>query len=167
MLKVLRYAIATVCFAASVGCLAMWWRSFTRIDVLCGPSYVLRSQAVMLESIDGFAFVSMAETSPATTNAGLGTNWQHYSSEAQFIGARRDNIAWMKKRFGRFHFSMVSATVYFPRCSPDLPFSLAAAATVKYDHHFNCPTCKAAGRGKQYGQRCGAGMALWRAYSAA
>ena len=34
-------------------------------------------------------------------------------------------------------------------------------------HHFNCPTCKAAGRGKQYGQRCGAGMALWRAYSAA
>ena len=34
-------------------------------------------------------------------------------------------------------------------------------------HHFNCPTCKAAGRGSRYGQRCGAGMALWRAYSAA
>lgn len=34
-------------------------------------------------------------------------------------------------------------------------------------HHFNCPTCTAAGRSKQYGQRCGAGMALWRAYSAA
>lgn len=33
-------------------------------------------------------------------------------------------------------------------------------------HHFNCPTCIAAGRGSQYGQRCGAGMALWRAYSA-
>lgn len=32
-------------------------------------------------------------------------------------------------------------------------------------HHFNCPTCIAAGRGSQYGQRCGAGMALWRAYS--
>ena len=34
-------------------------------------------------------------------------------------------------------------------------------------HHFRCPTCTAAGRDKQYGQRCGAGMALWRAYSAA
>lgn len=34
-------------------------------------------------------------------------------------------------------------------------------------HHFNCPTCIAAGRGSRYGQRCGAGMALWRAYSAA
>lgn len=137
MLKVLRYAIATVCFAASVGCLAMWWRSFTRIDVLCGPSYVLRSQAVMLESIDGVAFVSMAETSPATTNAGLGTNWQHYSSEAQFIGARRDNIAWMKKRFGRFHFSMVPATVYFPLWYPALAFALAGVAAVKLGPRFN------------------------------
>ena len=31
-------------------------------------------------------------------------------------------------------------------------------------HHFNCPTCIAAGSGDRYGQRCGAGMALWRAY---
>lgn len=31
-------------------------------------------------------------------------------------------------------------------------------------HHFNCQTCQAAGRGAQYGLRCGAGMALWRAY---
>jgi hypothetical protein len=34
-------------------------------------------------------------------------------------------------------------------------------------HHFNCPTCIAAGRGSRYGQRCSTGMALWRAYSAA
>ena len=32
-------------------------------------------------------------------------------------------------------------------------------------HHFNCATCIAAGRGSHYGQRCGAGMAMWRAYS--
>jgi hypothetical protein len=32
-------------------------------------------------------------------------------------------------------------------------------------HHFNCPTCIAAGRGTRYGHRCGVGMALWRAYS--
>ena len=30
-------------------------------------------------------------------------------------------------------------------------------------HHFNCSTCKAAGKG--YGLRCGAGAALWTAYS--
>ena len=32
-------------------------------------------------------------------------------------------------------------------------------------HHFNCQTCIAAGRGAQYGLRCGVGTALWRAYS--
>ena len=32
-------------------------------------------------------------------------------------------------------------------------------------HHFNCHTCIAAGRGSRYGQRCGAGMALWRTYA--
>ena len=34
-------------------------------------------------------------------------------------------------------------------------------------HHFNCPICIAAGRGSQYGLRCGTGAALWRAYSEA
>jgi hypothetical protein len=32
-------------------------------------------------------------------------------------------------------------------------------------HHVNCLTCQAAGRGSQYSLRCGAGAALWRAYS--
>lgn len=30
-------------------------------------------------------------------------------------------------------------------------------------HHWRCPTCCAAGKG--YGLRCGAGAALWNAYS--
>ncbi len=34
-------------------------------------------------------------------------------------------------------------------------------------HHFNCPSCIAAGRGSRYGLRCGTGAALWRAYSEA
>ena len=34
-------------------------------------------------------------------------------------------------------------------------------------HHINCPTCIAAGRGARYGLRCGAGAALWSAYSEA
>jgi hypothetical protein len=34
-------------------------------------------------------------------------------------------------------------------------------------HHFNCPTCIAAGRGSRYGLRCGLGATLWRAYAQA
>ena len=31
-------------------------------------------------------------------------------------------------------------------------------------HHWNCPTCRAAGRSSRYGLRCGAGAALWSRY---
>ena len=44
------------------------------------------------------------------------------------------------------------------------PSDWHALDTAYLAHHFNCPTCIAAGRGSRYGQRCGAGMALWRAY---
>ena len=33
-------------------------------------------------------------------------------------------------------------------------------------HHFACSTCQAAGRGAQYGLRCGVGAALWSGYMA-
>lgn len=48
-----------------------------------------------------------------------------------------------------------------PPVDPKAWRELAAAY---HAHHFSCPTCIAAGRGSQYGQRCGVGMALWRAY---
>ena len=47
---------------------------------------------------------------------------------------------------------------------PDNPVDWKELAAAYHAHHFNCPTCIAAGRGSQYGHRCGAGMALWRAY---
>ena len=47
------------------------------------------------------------------------------------------------------------------------PDDWKALAAAYHAHHFKCPTCIAAGRGTRYGQRCGAGMALWNAYSTA
>ena len=47
---------------------------------------------------------------------------------------------------------------------PDNPVDWKELAAAYHAHHFNCPTCIAAGRSSRYGQRCGAGMALWRAY---
>ena len=37
-------------------------------------------------------------------------------------------------------------------------------ATAYHLHHFKCSACIAAGRGAQYGLRCGTGTALWNAY---
>jgi hypothetical protein len=48
-----------------------------------------------------------------------------------------------------------------PAPSPKDWKELAAAY---HTHHFKCENCIAAGRGSRYGQRCGAGMALWTGY---
>jgi hypothetical protein len=48
--------------------------------------------------------------------------------------------------------------------TPVNPQDWKELAAAYHAHHFNCPTCIAAGRGSRYGQRCGAGMALWRVY---
>ena len=53
--------------------------------------------------------------------------------------------------------------IHAPAHSND-PADWKALAAAYHVHHFNCATCIAAGRGSRYGQRCGVGMALWRAY---
>ena len=50
---------------------------------------------------------------------------------------------------------------------PAIPTGWHALDAAYLAHHFNCPTCIAAGRGSRYGLRCGTGAALWRAYAAA
>ena len=50
---------------------------------------------------------------------------------------------------------------------PAIPIDWHALDAAYLAHHFNCPTCIAAGRGSRYGLRCGTGAALWRAYTAA
>ena len=47
---------------------------------------------------------------------------------------------------------------------PENPSDWKKLAAAYHAHHFLCPTCISAGRGVRYGQRCGAGIALWRAY---
>jgi hypothetical protein len=37
MLNYIRYTLAALCLAASVGCLALWWRSITTYDSVAGP----------------------------------------------------------------------------------------------------------------------------------
>ena len=54
-----------------------------------------------------------------------------------------------------------------PPINPTNPTDWHALDAAYLAHHFNCPTCIAAGRGSRYGLRCGTGAALWRAYSAA
>ena len=52
----------------------------------------------------------------------------------------------------------------FRKLGPWLTGAEQLAAQAYHAHHFSCHECIAAGRDSQYGQRCGAGMALWRLY---
>lgn len=47
---------------------------------------------------------------------------------------------------------------------PSDPAAWHELAAAYHAHHFGCKTCQAAGRGVRYGQRCGAGTALWAVY---
>ena len=47
---------------------------------------------------------------------------------------------------------------------PTDPNAWRELATAYHLHHFTCPTCIAAGRGAEYGLRCGTGAALWASY---
>ena len=74
----------------------------------------------------------------------------------------------------REHRAALAEVLLSDMCKP-LPSALGDATPEPTDwhalhaaylaHHFACPTCTAAGRGVRYGLRCGAGAALWRAYS--
>ncbi len=55
----------------------------------------------------------------------------------------------------------VNEDAHEPSTDPQDWHQLAAAY---HHHHFNCQACIAAGRGAGYGQRCGAGSALWNNY---
>ena len=62
------------------------------------------------------------------------------------------------------HALQVEQVAELPVDAPADPVDWHALDAAYLSHHFNCPACIAAGRGSRYGQRCGAGMALWRAY---
>lgn len=51
--------------------------------------------------------------------------------------------------------------------NPASPTDWHALDAAYLAHHFNCPTCIAAGRGSRYVLRCGTGAAFWRAYAQA
>ena len=55
----------------------------------------------------------------------------------------------------------------FRQRGPWLTDTEQSAAQAYHGHHFNCSTCIAAGRGRQYGGRCAVGLALWTTYQGA
>ena len=125
MLTCLRYALATLCFAASVGCLALWWRSFEVTDRLSivAPR-LLGSHSVYITAREGSSFVIAVRSEQ--TPRGISLN-------SRAVGGRSvlDELA---SRHG--HFATFTGGFYFPLWYPALIFALAGVAALRLGRRF-------------------------------
>ncbi len=125
MLKVLHYALATFCFAASVGCLALWgWvETHSRWDV--AASYYTTQHGLHFESIDGVAILWVGK--------GVGQDgWKIDSMELRSVPLLAvENALQQHRLFGR-----TDQWVYFPLWYPALIFTLAGIAALRLGRRF-------------------------------
>ena len=118
MLKALRYTLAAIFLAASVGCLALWWRSMNAPKVFDWDAYSSNQRLTLMAS-DGTCILY---TSPRTTiHVGMTTNEALRAAVVEFAIRRR-----VIGEFGRY-----DNTVYFPLWYPALVFALAAVGILR------------------------------------
>ena len=120
MLKYLRYALATFCCAASVGCLALWGRSAAYDYRAYTASYVMPDGSAHVRVIDGFAYVSSMHFN--NDNKRFGSGLRFYSGRLQSADATVRPAG----DFGRRN-----KTIYFPLWYPALVFALAGVGILR------------------------------------
>jgi hypothetical protein len=131
MAKFLRYALATFCFAASVGCLALWWRSCL-ISELFYPVELKGNQLhrLYVETSEGIIFVGL---SPKWRITPPGMPWQYYPLERSPDGGI--NLRHLMEESGRF--GRVGSIRYFPLWYPALVFAFAGVAALRFRRQFS------------------------------
>ena len=123
MLKSLRYALATFCFAASVGCLALWWRSYAIHDQAYGDSPI-GSKVIYFSAFRGAGCVALPEA-PKVPKP-----WRHDAPSIAGMNIPAD------ARLGPEQFGWTGPGVYFPLWYAALVFALAAVASLKLGRRF-------------------------------
>ena len=122
MLTIIRYALAIFCFAASVGCLALWWRSITRLEYVGCVLPTIR-HAIHVETNDGMCIMY----SPSTND---GFFW-NAESEIKIPPDR----AW-EDRFP-IYLGKLGPEFYFPLWYPALIFALTGVAVLRFRRQFS------------------------------
>ena len=131
MLTYLRYTLATVCFAASVGCLALWWRSATTSDSWNGPHIANPHRELGLRT-----WVGLFKASIGSTRSDPVEPWHHSSSiiseaerdfKSQYVASFRC--------FGALHY-YGGMDVHLPIFYPALIFALAGVGALRLGRRF-------------------------------
>jgi hypothetical protein len=125
MMSFIRYSLATICFAASVGCLALWWRSITTYDSVAGPIL----SGFLLVSHGGSAW--LCSLYPASHES---VAWEHISFELP----RPGEAYYVETKGG---FQLVSSDKYLALLLPlwyaSLVFALAGVGVLRFRRQFS------------------------------
>ena len=127
----LRYALATFCFAASVGCLGLWWPSFTSRTMgwLAYPSLPLH--AIGFETFRGSLVVGSQQFTPNR----YGKYPPYASLSAQAMPVDFESIDSRIKPVGRFG-KVNPSGIYLPLWYASLLFALAGVAALRLGRRF-------------------------------
>ncbi len=121
MAKFIRYALATVCFAASVGCLALWLGKISS-----QAAYLSTTWFVQLETEGGTGSIILNDIKPARPNG----DWRFNVFE--------QSEPWFADEFERQgSFGTGFDFVYFPLWYPALIFALAGVAALRFRRQFS------------------------------
>jgi hypothetical protein len=128
MLTYLRYALATFCFAASVGCLALWGCSQNAHLWMSGSA---RGGQSRIDVYGGYVFMFARPVrillTPLSLSWGAGVEVRDRNAD--------DNLQTCVILFG--HFGVVGGNnLYFPLWYPALIFALAGVASLRLGRRF-------------------------------
>ena len=132
MLKFLRYTLAALCLAASVGCLALWWRSMSIRDWAVGPTYFIPHAGLGLESYHGLGAVGFFDTN---VNPLGNQSWERSSLTTD--GYQMDFFYRVaeKGKFG-FNNNLGLGSIHFPLWYASLVFVLAGVGILRLGQRF-------------------------------
>ena len=120
VLTYLRYALATICFALSVACLGLWWRSHSFADLVMSPA-ISGTWELLLGVDSGSAYLAIDEPmQPSAT-------WRHLENDV----ADTDEGENPPRVFG-----MTEAGFWFPLWYPALVFALAGVGALRLGRRF-------------------------------
>jgi hypothetical protein len=124
MLTYLRYALAIACFAASVGCLALWWRSNAYRVLFITPNFGSPDSYVAIETWVGFTTMVVVDEVEPTWMYG-----ENKLKPAQIQDARKT-----MGHFGQFWKNDIACR--FHLWYPALIFALAGVAALSLGRCF-------------------------------
>lgn len=131
MIKHLRHALASVCFAASVGCLGLWWRSYTNWDAIIVPSALMLDRHTTAVLAHGRVDVAMQSKEITVKHGLIRPDWRHdRTRDIAFIQG------WNESRRYPESFGKRGNSVYFPLWYPALIFALAGVAALRLGRRF-------------------------------